>query len=68
MTMFHSLVTESHEEDNETDDCRDTKLGIICEEDKDGMVETVVTGEQKTPLETLKVAVFSVTSLNNNIK
>ena len=52
--MFHSLVTESHEEDNETDDCRDTKLGIICEEDKDGMVETVVAGEQKTLLEKLK--------------
>ena len=43
-------------------------MGIECEEDKNGMGEKVVTGEQKTPLETLKVAVFSVTSLNNNIK
>ena len=47
-------MTENHEEDIKTDDCQDTGLGIGCEEDKDGMVETVVAGEQKTLLEKLK--------------
>ena len=56
--VLHSLVTESHEKDGETDDCLDTELGIECEEDKDGLGEKVATGEQKTPLEKLKKLYF----------